>query len=86
MAQNSHKLHSKSNEAKTYTEQKWQQTKDAVVGTNGGTVPIEQGSLSQSSAEPATARAAVAAPASSVSPSTTNPVTSAAPLPESANP
>ena len=76
----------KANEAKTYTEQKWQQTKDAVVGTNGGTVPIEQGSLSQPSAEPATARAVVAAPASSVSPSTTNPATSAAPLPESANP
>ncbi|MCU4413813.1 hypothetical protein KTH71_07135 [Acinetobacter sp. WU_MDCI_Axc73] len=76
----------KANEAKTYTEQKWQQTKDAVVGTNGGTVPIEQSSLSQSASEPASARAAVVAPAPSVNPSTTHPATSTAPLPESANP
>ncbi|MBJ9986507.1 hypothetical protein IAE19_13815 [Acinetobacter sp. S40] len=71
----------KATEAKTYTEQKWQQTKDAVVGTNGGTVPIEQGSLTQSSTVPTPAVAAPIAPASSISSAT-----STAPLPESANP
>ncbi|WP_151981233.1 hypothetical protein [Acinetobacter guerrae] len=72
----------KTNEAKTYTEQKWQQTKDAVVGTNGGTVPIEQGNLSQSS----TTGQPTAAPASAAPASAISPTTSAAPLPESANP
>lgn len=32
--------------AKTYTAKKWQDTKDAVVGTNDGNVPIERGDLS----------------------------------------
>ena len=36
--------------AKTYTEQKWQNTKDAVVGSND--VPIERNALSQPSSQP----------------------------------
>lgn len=43
-------LANKADQAKTATEQKIQQGKDAIVGTNGGTVPIEQGTLSQPSA------------------------------------
>ncbi|MDR7015944.1 hypothetical protein [Acinetobacter sp. 3657] len=35
--------------AKTYTAKKWQDTKDAVVGTNDGNVPIERGDLSSPS-------------------------------------
>ncbi|USA46895.1 hypothetical protein NDN11_01780 [Acinetobacter sp. C26M] len=35
--------------AKQYTAKKWQDTKDAVVGTNEGNVPIERAELSQSS-------------------------------------
>lgn len=67
----------KAGEAKTFTEQKWQQTKDAVVGTNGGTVPIEQGTLSQSPQ----ATNNFVPQTSSVTPSATT-----TPLPESANP
>lgn len=67
----------KAGEAKTFTEQKWQQTKDAVVGTNGGTVPIEQGTLSQSPQ----ATNNLVPQTSSVTPSATT-----TPLPESANP
>ncbi len=33
--------------AKQYTAKKWQDTKDAVVGTNNGNVPIERAELSQ---------------------------------------
>ncbi|WP_336938331.1 hypothetical protein [Acinetobacter modestus] len=35
--------------AKQYTAKKWQDTKDAVVGTNNGNVPIERAELSQPS-------------------------------------
>ena len=35
--------------AKQYTAKKWQDTKDAVVGTNDGNVPIERAELSQPS-------------------------------------
>ena len=35
--------------AKQYTAKKWQDTKDAVVGTNDGHVPIERAELSQPS-------------------------------------
>lgn len=35
--------------AKTYTAKKWQDTKDAVVGTNDGNVPIERADLSSPS-------------------------------------
>ena len=35
--------------AKQYTAKKWQDTKDAVVGTNNGYVPIERAELSQPS-------------------------------------
>ena len=35
--------------ATQYTAKKWQDTKDAVVGTNEGNVPIERAELSQSS-------------------------------------
>ena len=35
--------------AKQYTTKKWQDTKDAVVGTNDGHVPIERAELSQPS-------------------------------------
>lgn len=35
--------------AKQYTVKKWQDTKDAVVGTNDGNVPIERAELSQPS-------------------------------------
>ncbi|RZF56974.1 hypothetical protein EXE30_01590 [Acinetobacter halotolerans] len=35
--------------AKTYTAKKWQDTKDAVVGTNDGNVPIEPADLSSPS-------------------------------------
>lgn len=35
--------------AKQYTAKKWQETKDAVVGTNNGNVPIERAELSQPS-------------------------------------
>ncbi|WP_130803454.1 hypothetical protein [Acinetobacter ihumii] len=80
-AEQSQVAQQKASEAKTYTEQKWQQTKDAVVGTNGGTVPIEQSSLSQSSAAPV-----AAAPESTPSATAMPATTPAAPLPESANP
>ena len=47
-----------------------------MVGTNGGTVPIEQGSLSQSSTTPNTANAVTAATTANVqnTPITTQPV------------
>ena len=35
--------------AKQYTAKKWQDTKDAVVGTNDGNIPIERAELSQPS-------------------------------------
>ena len=35
--------------AKQYTAKKWQDTKDAVIGTNDGNVPIERAELSQPS-------------------------------------
>ena len=35
--------------AKTYTEKKWQDTKDAVIGHNDVAIPIEHKDLSQSS-------------------------------------
>ncbi|ENX33229.1 hypothetical protein F889_03168 [Acinetobacter colistiniresistens] len=35
--------------ATQYTAKKWQDTKDAVVGTNEGNIPIERAELSQSS-------------------------------------
>lgn len=35
--------------AKQFTAKKWQDTKDAVVGTNDGNVPIERAELSQPS-------------------------------------
>lgn len=47
-------LANKADQAKTVTEQKIQQGKDAIIGTNGGTVPIEQGTLSQPSANTST--------------------------------
>ena len=81
-AEQSQVAEQKANQAKTYTEQKWQQTKDAVVGTNGGTVPIEQGSLSQSSSAGQASAGAVSTAPSAPTPS----ATPATPLPESANP
>ena len=35
--------------AKQYTAKKWQDTKDAVIGTNDGNIPIERAELSQPS-------------------------------------
>ncbi|MCH7335893.1 hypothetical protein [Acinetobacter sp. NIPH 2699] len=35
--------------AKVITAKKWQDTKDAVIGTNDGNIPIERAELSQSS-------------------------------------
>ena len=50
----------KASNAKSYTEQKWQQTKATVAGDPSATVPIEQRSLSQPSttASPAPSSAA----------------------------
>lgn len=50
----------KASNAKSYTEQKWQQTKAAVAGDPSANVPIEQRSLSQPSttASPAPSSAA----------------------------
>lgn len=35
--------------AKQYTAKKWQDTKDAVIGTNDGNIPIERAELGQPS-------------------------------------
>ena len=66
-------------EAKTYTQQKWQQTKEAIIGTNASGVPIAQGDLSQTSTAQTTRLKPITAP---ISP----PVMSTTPHPESANP
>lgn len=41
----------KTEKAKAYTAKKWQDSKDAVVGVNDGSIPIEQVPLSQSSSQ-----------------------------------
>ncbi len=55
----------KADNAKSYTEQKWQQTKAAVAGDPSATVPIEQRSLSRPSTT-ASPRPSSAAPSGAV--------------------
>nr|WP_174505198.1 hypothetical protein [Acinetobacter sp. Marseille-Q1620] len=63
--------------AKDNTVKKWNETRDKVVGVNGGTVPIEQGQLSQSAPPPASTEI----PSVSTAPITTQPpVTQEAPI------
>ncbi|MEQ1310347.1 MULTISPECIES: hypothetical protein [unclassified Acinetobacter] len=48
-AEQSEIVQEQTQKAKQYTAKKWQDTKDAVVGTNNGNVPIERAELSQPS-------------------------------------
>jgi len=48
-AEQSEIVQEQTQKAKQYTAKKWQDTKDAVVGTNEGNVPIERAGLSQPS-------------------------------------
>lgn len=48
-AEQSEIVQEQTQKAKQYTAKKWQDTKDAVVGTNDGNVPIERAELSQPS-------------------------------------
>lgn len=48
-AEQSEIVQEQTQKAKQYTVKKWQDTKDAVVGTNDGNVPIERAELSQPS-------------------------------------
>ncbi|MCH7332421.1 hypothetical protein [Acinetobacter modestus] len=48
-AEQSEIVQEQTQKAKQYTVKKWQDTKDAVVGTNNGNVPIERAELSQPS-------------------------------------
>ena len=48
-AEQSEIVQEQTQKAKQYTAKKWQDTKDAVVGTNDGHVPIERAELSQPS-------------------------------------
>ncbi|MEX5368134.1 hypothetical protein WCE00_14380 [Acinetobacter haemolyticus] len=48
-AEQSEIVQEQTQKAKQYTAKKWQETKDAVVGTNDGHVPIERAELSQPS-------------------------------------
>lgn len=48
-AEQSEIVQEQTQKAKQYTAKKWQNTKDAVVGTNEGNVPIERAELSQPS-------------------------------------
>ena len=48
-AEQSEIVQEQTQKAKQYTAKKWQDTKDAVVGTNEGNVPIERAELSQPS-------------------------------------
>ncbi len=46
-AEQSEIVQEQTQKAKQYTAKKWQDTKDAVVGTNDGNIPIERAELSQ---------------------------------------
>ncbi|NAR48359.1 hypothetical protein GPS60_12080 [Acinetobacter haemolyticus] len=48
-AEQSEIVQEQTQKAKQFTAKKWQDTKDAVVGTNDGNVPIERAELSQPS-------------------------------------
>ncbi|MCH7328849.1 hypothetical protein [Acinetobacter modestus] len=48
-AEQSEIVQEQTQKAKQYTAKKWQDTKDVVVGTNDGNVPIERAELSQPS-------------------------------------
>ncbi|MEO3356474.1 hypothetical protein [Acinetobacter haemolyticus] len=48
-AEQSEIVQEQTQKAKQYTAKKWQDTKDAVVGTNDGNIPIERAELSQPS-------------------------------------
>ncbi|MFI8034270.1 hypothetical protein [Acinetobacter courvalinii] len=48
-AEQSEIVQEQTQKAKQYTAKKWQDTKDAIVGTNEGNVPIERAGLSQPS-------------------------------------
>ena len=48
-AEQSEIVQEQTQKAKQFTAKKWQDTKDAVVGTNDGHVPIERAELSQPS-------------------------------------
>ncbi|ATU46813.1 hypothetical protein CS557_01895 [Acinetobacter junii] len=48
-AEQSEIVQEQTQKAKQYTAKKWQDTKDAVVGTNDGNVPIERAELTQPS-------------------------------------
>ncbi|AZN68005.1 hypothetical protein DX910_06625 [Acinetobacter haemolyticus] len=48
-AEQSEIVQEQTQKAKQFTAKKWQDTKDAVVGTNDGNVPIERAQLSQPS-------------------------------------
>ncbi|MBC9228898.1 hypothetical protein HI850_006065 [bacterium SPL81] len=48
-AEQSEIVQEQTQKAKQFTAKKWQDTKDAVVGTNEGNVPIERAELSQPS-------------------------------------
>lgn len=48
-AEQSEIVQEQTQKAKQYTAKKWQDTKDAVIGTNDGNIPIERAELSQPS-------------------------------------
>ena len=48
-AEQSEIVQEQTQKAKQYTAKNWQDTKDAVVGTNDGNIPIERAELSQPS-------------------------------------
>ena len=48
-AEQSEIVQEQTEKAKQYTAKKWQDTKDAVIGTNDGNIPIERAELSQPS-------------------------------------
>ena len=51
-AEQSEIVQAQTEKAKQYTAKKWQDSKEAVVGSNEGHVPIERAELSQPSANP----------------------------------